>query len=117
MEILGLRSLVSMKQKPDLLVLVKNHDTLLIDESALVEGVFWKIYNDILKEVLQKTQRKIGVPEDVLERINEQRQSDAHYQKAYKRYLSIQRDIISVPDELTKIIKSKKAYFSLETKP
>ncbi|WP_233703758.1 hypothetical protein [Helicobacter felis] len=58
MEILGLRSLVSMKQKPDLLVLVKNHDTLLIDESALVEGVFWKIYNDILKEVLQKTQRK-----------------------------------------------------------
>ncbi|WP_233704765.1 hypothetical protein [Helicobacter felis] len=98
-----------MKQKPDLLILVKNHDTLLIDESALVEGIFWKIYNDILKEVLQKTQRKIGVPEDVLERINEQRQSDAHYQKAYKRYLSIQRDIISVPDELTKIIKSKKS--------
>ncbi|WP_233702325.1 hypothetical protein [Helicobacter felis] len=98
-----------MKQKPDLLVLVKNHDTLLIDESALVEGVFWKIYNDTLKGILQKTQKKIGVPEDVLERINEQRQSDAHYQKAYKRYLSIQRDIISVPDELTKIIKSKKS--------
>ncbi|CCF80718.1 hypothetical protein HBZS_111670 [Helicobacter bizzozeronii CCUG 35545] len=97
-----------MKQKPDLLALIQRHDTLLIDESALVEGVFWKIYNDILKEVLQKTQKKIGVPEDVLERINEQRTSDPHYQKAYKRYLSIQREIISVPDALTKIIKSKK---------
>ncbi|WP_104757841.1 hypothetical protein [Helicobacter salomonis] len=41
-----------MKQKPDLLALLQRHDTLLIDESALVEGVFWKIYNDTLREIL-----------------------------------------------------------------
>ncbi|WP_120950962.1 protein kinase [Helicobacter sp. L8] len=97
-----------MKQKLDLLALIKSHDTLLIDESALVNGVFWKIYNDSLKEILHRTQKKIGVPEDVLERINEQRASDAHYQKAYKRYLSIQREVVSVPGTLTEIIKSKK---------
>ncbi|WP_267892272.1 hypothetical protein [Helicobacter salomonis] len=42
-----------MKQKPDLLALLQRHDTLLIDGSALVEGVFWKIYNDTLREILR----------------------------------------------------------------
>ncbi|BEG57636.1 hypothetical protein NHP21005_13240 [Helicobacter sp. NHP21005] len=70
-------------QNPDLATFIQSHDVLLIDESALVEEAFWKIYKDSLQEIPQKTKKKIGVPKDVLERINDQRLDDARYQKAY----------------------------------
>ncbi|CRF51216.1 hypothetical protein HHE06_10800 [Helicobacter heilmannii] len=103
-------------QSPDLATLIQNHDVLLIDESALVEGAFWKIYKDSLEKILQKSNKKIGVPEDVLERINDQRLDDARYQKAYNRYLSIQKEVVSVPGKLTEILKATKNLFFTRNK-
>ncbi len=70
--------------------------------------MFWKIYNDTLREIWQETQKKIGVPEDILERINEQRSTDQSYQEAYRQYLSIQKEIIGVPGTLKEVVNLKK---------